>query len=316
MATALVALGSNLGDRRELLDQALRDLADCAAIEVLAVSGYRETVAVGGPAGQAAFLNAAARLRTALEPQALLDELQAIEQRLGRVRTERWGPRSVDLDLLLYEELQLDTPRLTLPHPRMAFRRFVLEPAAEVGGELLHATTGWTVSRLLEHLNSAKPYVVVLTAGLEPFFAALGSTVSATLLRFDWDRYRRSKAEVQAAVVCDYAAALEEARWPADRGVVLGDCSLELLRARHAADHAVARAVDDAAKPRLTIVCCGPRPAKLPADFGVAALDDAAVRAKLHTYAISPGHGPSQWIAAPDLAAAIDEAVAALRAVE
>ena len=128
-------------------------------IAVAAVSCWRETAPVGGPPGQPPFLNGALLAETSLAPHDLLAALQQIENDLGRRRAERWGPRTIDLDLLLYDELVLDTPSLTLPHPRMAWRRFVLEPAAEVAGAMLHPTIGWTIARLLEHLNTARPYV-------------------------------------------------------------------------------------------------------------------------------------------------------------
>ena len=96
--------------------------------------------AVGGPAGQRAFLNAAARLETSLPPAELLARLQRIEWHLGRTGAKtRWAARTLDLDLLLYDDLVLSTPYLTLPHPRMAFRRFVLEAAAEVAPEMATA---------------------------------------------------------------------------------------------------------------------------------------------------------------------------------
>ena len=101
------------------------------------------------------------KLETPLPPHELLGCLQQIEGELGRRRAERWGPRPIDLDLLLYDELILTTPELVLPHPRMAWRRFVLEPAAEVAGSMIHPTIGWTVARLLAHLNESMPYVAI-----------------------------------------------------------------------------------------------------------------------------------------------------------
>ena len=91
----------------------------------------------------------------------LLQACQQIENDLGRRRVERWGPRTIDLDLLLYDDLMLDTPDLQLPHPRMAWRRFVLEPAAEIAADMLHPVIGWTVGRLLEHLNSTPWYLAL-----------------------------------------------------------------------------------------------------------------------------------------------------------
>jgi deoxyguanosine kinase len=100
-------------------------------------------------------------LETSLGPEPLLDVLQHVEVELGRKLEERWGPRTLDLDLLLYDRLVLDTPRLVVPHPRMAWRRFVLEPAALVAPAMVHPTTGWTVARLLEHSRQSAFYVAI-----------------------------------------------------------------------------------------------------------------------------------------------------------
>jgi 2-amino-4-hydroxy-6-hydroxymethyldihydropteridine diphosphokinase len=128
-------------------------LRQTPGINVQAVSSYHETVPVGGPSGQGAYLNAAASLKTTLDPFALLHRLQEIELRLGRARTERWGPRTLDLDLLLYNDLVLDTSELTVPHPRMGVRRFVLEPLAEIAAGAVCPVTGRTVARMLEDLR-------------------------------------------------------------------------------------------------------------------------------------------------------------------
>jgi 2-amino-4-hydroxy-6-hydroxymethyldihydropteridine diphosphokinase len=164
MAACLIGLGSNLGDRRANLDAAVVRLRQHAALHVLSVSQWRETPPAGGPPGQPQFLNCAALLETPLAPHDLLRALQQIETDLGRRRTERWGPRAIDLDLLLCGQVVLDTPALVLPHPRMAWRRFVLEPAAEVAGAMIHPTTGWSIARLLEHLNTVAPYVALAGA--------------------------------------------------------------------------------------------------------------------------------------------------------
>jgi 2-amino-4-hydroxy-6-hydroxymethyldihydropteridine diphosphokinase len=111
---------------------ALRELADEGDICVLAVSSLHETAPVGGPPGQPAFLNAVAELATTLGPHELLERLQEVEARHGRERTVPDGPRTLDLDLLLFRGEALDGPELTLPHPRMWQRRFVMEPLAEI----------------------------------------------------------------------------------------------------------------------------------------------------------------------------------------
>jgi 2-amino-4-hydroxy-6-hydroxymethyldihydropteridine diphosphokinase len=152
MAHALVAIGSNLGDRARQLRQSVSGLARLPQTRVLSRSGWHETRPIGGPAGQELFLNAAALLSTSLTPEDLLEQLHRIEEQLGRTRFERWAARTVDLDLLLYDAVEVQSA-LMLPHPRMAFRRFVLEPAVEVAPWMLHPESGWTVQRLLHHLD-------------------------------------------------------------------------------------------------------------------------------------------------------------------
>ena len=130
---AYIALGSNLGDRAATLRRALDLLHDPPTVSVEAASSFRDTIPVDAPPGSGHYLNAAARLATTLGPWALLARLMEVEQALGRRRPDRLNaPRPIDLDLLLYDELILDDPRLTLPHPRMASRPFVLEPLREI----------------------------------------------------------------------------------------------------------------------------------------------------------------------------------------
>jgi len=161
MSLCLIGLGSNEGDRQANLHRALDELGRQRGVCVVRQSRLLETAPVGGPSGQNPFLNAAAVLESALAAEALLDVLLHVEAALGRRRAERWGSRSVDLDLLLYEDVVLSTPTLVVPHPRMAWRRFVLEPAAEVAGSMIHPTTGWTIARLVQHLNTAKNYLAI-----------------------------------------------------------------------------------------------------------------------------------------------------------
>jgi 2-amino-4-hydroxy-6-hydroxymethyldihydropteridine diphosphokinase len=166
MPPALIALGSNLGDRQRLLEAAVQRLAATPGVRSVSVSKWHETRAVGGPSDQPQYLNGAALIETSLSPEALLGRLEQIEQELGRDRQERWGPRTIDLDLLLFDQLVKRTPTLTLPHPRMALRRFVLEPAAQIAGSMVHPTIGWSVAQLLQHLRTAMPYVAISSAGL------------------------------------------------------------------------------------------------------------------------------------------------------
>ena len=136
MTLAFVGLGANLGDREATIGEATRLLGGRDGIRLLAVSTLRETDPVG-VVDQPRFLNGAALVETDLGPRELLDVLLAIEQELGRVRNLRWGPRTIDLDLLVYGEAELEEPGLTLPHPRLHERRFALEPLAELDPALV-----------------------------------------------------------------------------------------------------------------------------------------------------------------------------------
>lgn len=185
MACCLIGLGSNVGDRRKALDGAAERLCGHPQMRMVGKSRWHETSAVGGPAGQPAYLNGAVVVDTPLGPLDVLETLQGIEADFGRLRGQHWGPRTVDLDLLLYDELVLQTASLQLPHPRMAWRRFVLEPAAEVAGRMVHPTTGWTVARLLEHLDTADPYVALtgsIGAGKTRLAERLAERFSARLI--------------------------------------------------------------------------------------------------------------------------------------
>ncbi|OXM14600.1 2-amino-4-hydroxy-6-hydroxymethyldihydropteridine diphosphokinase [Paenibacillus herberti] len=129
--TAYIALGSNIGDRSGMLAAALQRLEASSDVEVLRVSTVYETDPVGY-ADQPPFLNMAAALSTTLEPVALLRLMLGLEQELGRIREFRNGPRVIDLDLLLYDQVVLSGPELELPHPRMLERAFVMVPLSEV----------------------------------------------------------------------------------------------------------------------------------------------------------------------------------------
>lgn len=151
MTVAYVGLGANTGPREVTLLRAVDLLAEANEVEVLAVSQLRETDPLG-MVDQPRFLNGAARIDTSLSPRALLELLLRIEQSLGRVRAERWGPRTVDLDLLVYGDLIVDEPGLRVPHPRLHERRFALEPLAELDPELVVPGLG-SVSAALAALD-------------------------------------------------------------------------------------------------------------------------------------------------------------------
>ena len=149
--TAFVGIGSNLGDREAHLARAIELLSAEDGIEVSAVSEIRETEPVG-PVEQGSFLNGAVQVGTELAPRELLDRLLGIEQRMGRIRRERYGPRTIDLDLLLYGDEVVDEPGLIVPHPRLKERRFALEPLSDLDPSLTIPGAG-PVSALLAELQ-------------------------------------------------------------------------------------------------------------------------------------------------------------------
>ena len=152
MPLAYIGLGSNLGDRDATIRRALELLHADDEIDVTAVSSLKETDPVGYE-DQPRFLNGATALRTGLSPRELLERMFAVERQLGRVRTgPRFGPRTIDLDLLLYGQESIDEPGLRVPHPRLAERRFVLEPLAELNSDLEVPGRG-TVRALLAGLE-------------------------------------------------------------------------------------------------------------------------------------------------------------------
>ena len=131
MVRAFLSLGSNLGDRAATLEAALRALETSGDVRILRRSSLYETAPVG-KTDQPEFYNLVAEIETSLNPEALLDRCQEVERALGRVRTERWGPRTVDVDVLLYDRISVTTERLAVPHPELLRRRFALEPLLEI----------------------------------------------------------------------------------------------------------------------------------------------------------------------------------------
>jgi 2-amino-4-hydroxy-6-hydroxymethyldihydropteridine diphosphokinase len=163
MATSLIALGSNLGDRTAVLDAAIKQIDSVKETRVIRASHTFSYPAIGGTAGQPDFLNAAVLLETKLSPGLLLDSLLEIEAFHGRQRSMRWEPRTLDLDLLLYDDLMIETSDLVVPHPRMSFRGFVLEPTAEIAGDLVHPVIGWSIQRLLDHWRKYNDRLAIIS---------------------------------------------------------------------------------------------------------------------------------------------------------
>ena len=150
---AYIALGSNLGRREQNIAAAIAKLRQTRELEVVRTSSLLENPAVGGPEDSPAFLNAVTEVRTTLSAPALLHRLLEIEQDLGRNRREKWEPRVIDLDLLLYGDHILSSQELIVPHPLMHERRFVLQPLAELVPDLVHPTLQMSVAGLLQNLT-------------------------------------------------------------------------------------------------------------------------------------------------------------------
>ncbi len=177
MPTCLLGLGSNVGDSEATLRAAIGEIAALPDVRLVRHSGWHRTRPVGGPPAQADYTNGAAVIETTIAPLALLAELQQIETRHGRVRAERWSPRTLDIDILLYGSEVSETQMLTLPHPRMSFRRFVLEPAAEIAPKMLHPVIGWSIERLLLHLELASD-ALTLVSPSEPLRGQLAALLA------------------------------------------------------------------------------------------------------------------------------------------
>ena len=152
MHTTYIGFGSNIGNRQSFIKQALHYLSDTNGINIKKISSLYETEPVGN-VKQDKFLNGAVALETHHSPQTLLNILQMIEFNVGRQHRIHWGPREIDLDLLIYGDLCLQTPELVIPHPEMHHRRFVLDPLAEIASNLIHPVLNKSIQSLLNHLD-------------------------------------------------------------------------------------------------------------------------------------------------------------------
>ena len=242
MARCLVGCGSNLGRRREQLDRAVELLRFMPGVRMLAVSRFRETRPVGGPVGQSPYLNGACLLETDLGPHDVLGMLAAVENTLHRERTERWGERTLDLDLLLYDDLVIDDTALTVPHPRMTTRRFVLEPAVEIAADVRHPLAACSLRTLLDNISAPHPLVAVVGvpgSGAAEVAAAVGDAVLARLIHAPRTLPLPTPATGPQAwhdLVAAWTAPLEAVAWPDDpHGTVIDYC-LDAIAAAAAAD--------------------------------------------------------------------------------
>jgi 2-amino-4-hydroxy-6-hydroxymethyldihydropteridine diphosphokinase len=312
MAVCLIGLGSNLGDRRQMLGRAVEQLAGHAAVRLCGQSPWLETSPAGGPSHQPPFLNGAVVVETSLPPEAMLEFLHEIEAGLGRRRQERWGPRPIDLDLLLCDREVRQTPALVLPHPRMTWRRFVLEPAASVAAAMVHPLTGWTVQQHLDHLNSSAFYVaitgpatshrtelarqVALRSGAHAIIAAPAGNGRPLGLEFlrqwsallspDWPGWSAA-----AGVVSDFWFDEAIVRLPPER------------RQEHLALWESLRAA--AVRPRLIVLL-----------EAIAEGPEGQFGQDLLALATRPGQGPLLRLSGDDPAAAVPEVLAAMEAMK
>ena len=169
ISTAAIALGSNLGDSLTTLNAAMEVLGQIPGIQVQARSHWYQTPAVlpaGAITAQPDYLNGCALLRVQLSPPDLLERLLQTESKFGRVRRERWGARTLDLDLLLFDNLILNTPKLQIPHPRMHDRAFVLVPLAEIAPDWIEPISGKSIEQLLQTVDCSEVKKVL---SLKPF---------------------------------------------------------------------------------------------------------------------------------------------------
>ena len=155
--TAYIALGANLGDRAQNIGRALVQVAETPGVSVTNLSSMLENPAIGGPPDAPPFINAAAEVKTTLGSHALLHRLLEIEKNLGRTRREKWAPRPIDLDLLLFGDQIISSQELVVPHPLMHERRFVLQPLAEIAPEAVHPVLQMTIAGLLESMDRPTP---------------------------------------------------------------------------------------------------------------------------------------------------------------
>jgi len=286
MTTCLLGLGSNVGDRESTLGAALAQIDALPNVRLKRRSGWHRFRPLGGPPEQAEFINAAAVVETSIPPLALLDELQDIELRHGRQRGERWAPRTLDIDVLLYGNEVSEHQMLTLPHPRMSFRRFVLQPAAEVAPRMLHPVIGWPVERLLLHLDAASDQAAILSPS-ESFRGEMAARLG--------ERFGAQVVERPQFATADQLWPTNVTTWLAMNPPSSGSSPAAIERAGlpYAA----------AAFPKLTILLDATSEAR------------GAAKSQWSTIVRQPGRGPMLRLQITDQAAVQEEVLAAIESV-
>jgi len=302
---------------------------------------------IGGPGGQPPFLNGAAIVETTLDPESFRRRLEEIETELGRRRLVRWDARAIDLDLLLYGEEIIDAPQLVVPHPRMAVRRFVLEPAAEIAGDWIHPTIGWTIEQLWRHLLVAVPYLAIAGApcvGKRQLAKELTSQTAARLI---------AEAPPDNLAVLDAAASdssgpavareieflvrrqelLARQTWGSPDVWAVSDFWFDQTLAWAAVDldsagqaavrEAWKRAQGTIVPPKLLVVLqasAGAAGCDSQSEAGGAVRESSAERQRLSEeldrLARRPGIGPVLWLSAADWETTVREAAAAMAAMQ
>ncbi len=215
---ALIGFGSNVGDSDRTYRDAAETLRQLENVQSIQVSRLIQTSPIGGPE-QSNFSNGAFCLQTEMSAQELHTRLIEVENHLGRQRRIRWGPRSIDLDLLLFDQVILNSESLTIPHPRMSFRRFVLEPAAEIAPAMIHPICNQTIRQLLDHLNHASNELSIVCGPADENAARKALEILA--LKFgNWnmrtvhvDQLSQLPSSPRLVVFWE-GAELEEPKWP------------------------------------------------------------------------------------------------------
>lgn len=246
-AHCLIGCGANEGARREQLNQAIDMLRFMPGVRLVDVSQFLETLPVGGPPGQSPYLNAACLIETTFKPAEVLDMLLAVENTLHRSRETRWGPRTIDLDLLLYDDCVLKTECLQVPHPRMTTRRFVLEPAAAIAADLKHPVAGCTIRELLENISERHLHVAVVGvpgSGAPEIADAVADVTLSRLIHApaplplssfgapngEQSAIKEEPVDQLLLLSQKYAAPLLKANWPVDPHGTVTDYWIESIR--------------------------------------------------------------------------------------